>query len=122
MFDNYTPFSPAPITSTDATTGTLIEEANSNLQPGNPTYTIYVKWAKIVVRSITSGSVYIGGDTTATSPVILKISDVGEREIPVMEGIGIPLTASKGLYYVASGTGLDYTSTLGIHKVINSLG
>lgn len=122
MFDSYTPFVPTPIVGTTTQSGAVIVAANANPTPGNPSYQIYVKWAKLRVRSISGGSITIGGDTTSTSPTIISASDVGSYDISLIEGQGIPITAGKDLTYTATGSNLDYSIEVGVHKVMTSLG
>lgn len=95
--------------------------ANQALIEADESYTICVKYCRIHVRAITSGSVQVGGDTTADSPVVAKLSDVGESVINIERGVGIEITADKGLYLIATGNP-DFTVEVGYHKMRNDLG
>ena len=120
--DQYQPFSPAPISSTSTASGVIIEPANAVPTPGNPTYRIYCKWARLHIKSISSGTVTVGGGTTSDDPILVSGSDVGVFEILPLEGIGVPLTTLKDLTYTATGSNLNYSIKIGIHKVIQNLG
>lgn len=112
----------ATIASVDPTAGTVIVAGTPAPYAGQPQYTIFIKYARIIIRSITGGAVTVGGDTTANSPVILKGVDVGEYILGPLDGLGLPLTDNVGISYIASGSSLDYSIQLSIIKKRNDLG
>jgi hypothetical protein len=111
-----------PITSTTTAAGEVILPATPNANvPGEPQYTNSVKSARITIRSISGGSVILGGDTTSASPVILKASDVGTWSFDMKNGVGAQCTANKALTYTATGSNLDYTIEAEVLRLRNDL-
>lgn len=109
----------AQITPVELTTGsTELLVGTPNLIAGTPKTDIYVKMARLHVRSLSGGgSIIVGGDTAGTSPVVLKANDVGEYVFPYQPGIGLKITTEKSLYAVVSGTA-DATLEVGYHRVV----
>ena len=115
------PYTIDPVTSTTTAAGAVLVAGTPLPQAGIPTYTIYVKFLRINVRSITGGAVQVGGDSTSDSPIALKVTDVGERTIGPLQGMGLKITDNKSLTYTATGSNLDYSIQCEVQRLRNDL-
>ncbi len=115
------PYTVDPVTSTTTASGAVMVAGTPAPQAGIPQYTLYVKFARINVRSITGGAIQLGGGASSDSPVILKVTDVGERTIGPLQGMGLKLTDNAGLTYTATGSNLDYSIQVEVQRLRNDL-